>query len=123
MSFTGTYSPVDIAGEDRSILFLGASNTLYYPNAAMTINACRAYFQLNGITAGDTSPNPSEGGEHVREFKLNFGDEESQGITTTDFTDYTDSDGAWFDMQGRKLDGKPTKAGLYINNGVKVVIK
>ena len=29
----------------------------------------------------------------------------------------------WYDMNGRKLDGKPTKKGLYINNRHKVVIK
>ena len=29
----------------------------------------------------------------------------------------------WYDLSGRKLDGKPTKAGLYIVNGKKVVIK
>lgn len=29
----------------------------------------------------------------------------------------------WYDMNGRKLDGKPTKKGLYINNRYKVVIK
>ncbi len=31
--------------------------------------------------------------------------------------------GEWFTLDGRRLDGKPTKAGLYINNGRKVVIK
>ena len=29
----------------------------------------------------------------------------------------------WFDLSGRRLGGKPAKAGLYINNGKKVVIK
>ena len=29
----------------------------------------------------------------------------------------------WYDMNGRKLNGKPTKKGLYINNGKKIVIK
>ena len=29
----------------------------------------------------------------------------------------------WYSLNGRKLDGKPTKKGLYINNGRKVVIK
>ena len=29
----------------------------------------------------------------------------------------------WYDLSGRKLDGKPTKAGLYIVNGKKVMIK
>lgn len=30
---------------------------------------------------------------------------------------------AWYDMQGRKLQGKPTTKGVYINNGRSVVIK
>ena len=29
----------------------------------------------------------------------------------------------WYDMSGHKLSGKPTKKGMYINNGKKVVIK
>ena len=29
----------------------------------------------------------------------------------------------WYDLQGRRLDSKPTKKGLYINNGKKIVIK
>ena len=32
------------------------------------------------------------------------------------------SDG-WFMIDGRKLDGKPTQKGIYINNGKKVVNK
>lgn len=43
-------------------------------------------------------------------------------VSTTDFTDSTNSD-AWYDMQGRRLQGKPSRAGVYINKGVKVVIK
>jgi hypothetical protein len=30
---------------------------------------------------------------------------------------------AWYTLDGRKLNGKPTAKGLYINNGRKVVIK
>jgi len=29
----------------------------------------------------------------------------------------------WYDLQGRKLSGKPSKKGLYINNGKKVIVK
>ena len=43
-------------------------------------------------------------------------------IETTNFTNYTNSD-AWFTLDGRKLSGKPTKAGLYIHGNRKVVIK
>ena len=31
--------------------------------------------------------------------------------------------GEWYDLSGRKLSQKPTKKGIYINNGRKVVIK
>ena len=31
--------------------------------------------------------------------------------------------GDWYDLNGRKLEGRPTKKGVYINNGRKVVIK
>ena len=30
---------------------------------------------------------------------------------------------AWYSLDGRKLDGKPTKSGVYIREGKKVVIK
>ena len=33
------------------------------------------------------------------------------------------NDSSWFDLSGRKLGERPTKAGLYINGGKKVVIK
>ena len=29
----------------------------------------------------------------------------------------------WFDLSGRKLNGKPVKKGVYVQNGKKVVIK
>ena len=31
--------------------------------------------------------------------------------------------GAWYDLNGRRLSGKPTAKGLYIMKGRKVVIK
>ena len=34
-----------------------------------------------------------------------------------------DGEGVWFSLDGRKLDGKPTAKGMYIHNGVKVVVK
>ena len=47
-------------------------------------------------------------------------DSEATGIKTTDCTDYTDS--VWYDLNGRKV-AAPTKKGLYIMNGKKVVVK
>ncbi len=40
-------------------------------------------------------------------------------VTLADGTD----DAKWYDLSGRPLNGKPTKAGVYVKNGKKVVIK
>ena len=64
-------------------------------------------------------------------FNLDFGDSsESTGIREID-TDPAPSpsptgvgrSAAWYSLDGRKLSGKPTKSGVYIHNGKKVVIK
>ena len=34
-----------------------------------------------------------------------------------------EADEQWFDLQGRRLEQKPTKKGIYILNGRKVVVK
>jgi len=111
--FVGSFSPTSFTANDRTLLYLGAENKLYYPNAAMNLGFCRAYFRLKGITAGDV----------ITTTRMTFEDNnEVSGITTTNFTDYTDYDNAWFDLSGRKV-SKPTTRGLYIHNGRKIVIK
>ena len=49
--------------------------------------------------------------------------DEQTGITTTNYTNDTNSAGAWYTLDGRKLDGTPMKSGIYVNNGKKVIIK
>ena len=47
----------------------------------------------------------------------------STGINTT-FSDRTDlKDGKWYTLEGHTLNGMPTKKGLYIVNGRKVIVK
>ena len=120
IDFVGSFSPVIIEGEDRTKLYLGDDNTLYYPSTDMTINACRAYFQLHGLTVGDIS-------SEVNTFVLNFGDddENASGIVDIDHSPLTiDHEvDAWYTIDGRKLSGKPTQKGIYIHNGKKIVIK
>ena len=113
VTFKGTFDPVTIDEDgDNTKLYLGSGNKLYWPSKAMSINAFRAYFQLNSDQASS-----------ARAFVLNFDGGEQTGITTTDFKDFTNSADVWYDLSGRKLSGKPTTKGLYINNGKKVVIK
>ncbi|MBR6828656.1 MAG: leucine-rich repeat domain-containing protein [Prevotella sp.] len=47
-------------------------------------------------------------------------DENVTGIKNTVLTSEAD---AWYTLDGQRLSGKPTKRGMYINNGNKVVIK
>jgi hypothetical protein len=114
VDFVGIYSPLAITGEDRSILYIGGDNKLYYPNDAMTINAFRAYFQLKGIEVGND----------VTSASMFFGDETTslseKGIVNSEkFATAT----SWYTMDGRKFDTKPTQKGVYIVNGKKRVIK
>ena len=48
VSFKGQYAPLNISENNgETIFYLGSGNTFYYPNDAMTIGSCRAYFQIN----------------------------------------------------------------------------
>jgi hypothetical protein len=121
--FVGTYCHTEYSENNTSILFLGGNNTMYYPQPDLTdpnnpvypsLGAFRAYFDL--------------GSNPAREFRLNFGEEaDSQGIF--DISTYRNADiqnghdvdmtgNAWYTFDGRRIDAKPTKAGLYI---IKVV--
>ena len=116
VDFIGITSPVTLTGGDRTKLYLGAANTLYYPSADVTINSCRAYFELKGgISAGD-KPNS------VQTFVLNFGGEETDIIPIENGRLKRENE-FWFSIDGRKLTDKPSAKGIYINNGHKVVIK
>ena len=121
VQFIGTYSPVDIYTAEKTNLYLSAGNNLYYPwgdaMISFNIKSFRAYFQLlKGLTADD----PEAG---VRSFVLNFGEEETTGIFDGRSKKEDVGLDAWYTLDGRKLDGKPTMKGMYINSGRKVVIK
>ena len=126
VTFVGTFSPKNIGeGGDNTILYLGSGNKLYWPSSAKDINSFRAYFQLNnGLTAGIPDPSGDGSGSGVRAFNLNFGDDDATGIFSATLNDKGQMiNDKWYSLDGRKLSGKPTKKGLYINNGKKVVIK
>ena len=119
VTFTGTYSPVEISSQgDNTILYVGADNTLYYPSGAMTIGCQRAYFQLaDGITAGD----PADPSTPIKAFKLNFGEE--NGIETVHGSGFMVNDSGWYDLNGLRHSTIPTQRGIYIRNGRKFIVK
>ena len=125
VDFIGSFSPVGLEANDRTKLYLGAKNTLYYPSSAMTIKSCRAHFALKGITAGE-----------VAKARLFFGDAEATGIVDAEanFSKAGRRDSGnlfalhsslnvWFTLDGRRLSDKPTRPGIYIHDGKKEVVK
>lgn len=123
VNFTGIYAPVSFGEKGRSSLFMGEANTIYYFGPNAYLNAFRAYFRLaDDLYAADVSE-----GNEVKTFVLNFGgDDEVTGIESIeDLNIYDlrfDADG-WYDLAGRRLNGKPSIPGIYINNGSKIIIK
>lgn len=118
VTFKGTYSPVKFTEENKSILFLGYDSEdtehhskLYYPQAGATIGACRAYFELNGITVGD----PSAG---VKAFVLSFGEDDATGINSPT-PSLSEGEVAIYNLAGQRI-SKMLK-GINILNGKKIL--
>lgn len=116
-----SYEPIGEEGDysDRTVLYLGADNTLYYPSEAVTIGAFRAYFKLQGeLTAGDP-----DNAQLIRAFQLNFGDEETAITSIVDDESLRSVDENWYTFDGRRLNRNPVASGIYINHGRKIIIK
>ena len=109
----GTFKPVTLEANDKTKLYLGADNKLYYPKSAVTINSFHGYLELqSNLEMGDPAG--------VRSIELNFGEDGTTGIS--DVRSKTEEvKGEYYDLQGRRV-AQPTK-GVYIMNGRKVVIK
>ena len=107
-----------MTANDKSILFLGDANTLYYSAIDNNISAMRAYFLVPYIM--------QNAGVQARAFRLDFGDGEQTGIKDIydlPIYDLRFDSGAWYMLDGQRLAQKPTKSGVYVNGGRKVVIK
>ena len=106
---------------DNTLLYMGADNTLYYPNTSMSINAFRSIFRLkDGLIAGE--PTSVQG---INQFVLNFDGDETTAIHVIDNEPNTSGNyvDTWFTLDGQKLYSKPTRKGIYIQNGKKYIVK
>lgn len=99
----GTTAPTYITADT----YYGLSGNKFVRVNAGTVPAGKALLPASVIPAS------------ARELTFIFEGDETTKITTTDFTD----NGAWYSIDGRKLDKKPSSKGLYIKNGKVVVIK
>ncbi len=117
VKFIGYYDAfgIDTPAND-DIYYMTADNKLKHTAKPRTLYACRAYFQF------------SAGVEPSTRLTLDFGDGSNE---TTDINAVEDSSSstlpasrsAWFTVDGRKLSQQPSRKGVYIYNGNKIVIK
>ena len=116
--FLGTYKSMEFTEENRSILFVGADNTLYYPQPAsgqnLTIGAQRAYFKIGEDGAALA--------RQLTAFNFDLGEVETSSLPQPLQKEGSQATAGWYTLDGRKLDGKPTKKGIYIYNGKKVIM-
>ena len=126
--FVPTFSPVVLEKGNWQNLYVGANNMLKYPSSTndFTLKSFRGYFQL---MAGD-EPAFAPLARSINIVSNIDDDNETTGIVDNKHETITNNHSLfesvakhWYTLDGRKLDGKPTKKGLYIHNGNKLVIK
>ena len=126
--FVPTFSPVVLEKGNWQNLYVGANNMLKYPSPTkdVTLKSFRGYFQL---MAGD-EPAANPLARSINIVSNIDDDNETTGIVdnkhetiTNNHSLFESVEKHWYTLDGRKLDGKPTKKGLYIHNGNKLVIK
>ena len=107
--FKGTLTGTTIAAstEAQTNYALNGKQFVYVKNA-IEIGANKAYLSIPATVS------------NARALNIVFSDETTK-ITNTNLTNLT-NDG-WYDLNGRKLNGMPTKKGVYVKNGKKVVVK
>ena len=115
--FIGTYKSTTFDGLDKSVLLMGSDNTLYYPAMGAGLGAQRACLRVG--------EDGTQARARLMTFRIDFGD----GNSTTGIVDIEQgmdniehSADSWYSLDGRRLNGKPTQRGVYLNNGKKVVI-
>ena len=113
----GTTEPTTITPTDGDLSNLllksGSKGVGFYgfTNETYTVGANKAYLQI------PTSMMPTAGANYI-------GLEFEEGMTGIDTSSMVgEATERWFSIDGRKLNGKPTRKGVYVNNGHKIVIK
>ena len=107
--FKGTTEATTIAAsDDTADRYAFNGKQFVWVNNDLAVGANKAWLEIPAAA------------NNARALSIVFGDN-TTGIVNTDITNLTNSD--WYDLNGRKLNAIPTKKGVYIMNGKKMVIK
>lgn len=119
VSFCAGWEQTTLLTNDNTKLFMADENKMFYPTADVPVGGFHAYFQLEGLTASDLQPNLAHA------FIFNFTDDEPTAITSQEMVNgqCATANDVWYTLDGRRINGKPSEKGIYINNGKKIAIK
>ena len=107
--FIGTLEATTIAASTSTLNNYAFNGKQFvWVKNAIAIAANKCWLQIGTVPAG------------TRSISIVFGDG-TTGIEAIDNGQLTIDN--WYDLNGRRLQGKPTKKGIYIQNGKKVVVK
>ena len=141
--FTADDNILKAKADDARITMMTAENTytLYatYGPTTATAQAPFYYMNINGnlslgndgtVTVGsfrwimrvESKFGSGSSAAYARRIIIYDGESETTGVNEVRASDGVSAD-SWYSLDGRKLQGKPSRAGVYIYNGVKVVIK
>ena len=113
--FLGTLTDLTFTAEEMKTAnyYVCNGKEFIQVRGAGTLAANRAYLKVDGTkTAPASIP-----------FRRSIdGGEGTTGINNVN-DNLNDNDAAWYDLGGRKLNGKPAQKGVYIKNGKKVIVK
>lgn len=99
-SMIGIFDPTDIGAGG---LFLTASGKLKRASGSTTLKGLRAYFTVPGTTTA----------------RLMIDDD----ATVIDMIEAAPTDGRWYAPDGRRYSTQPTRQGIYIKDGKKIIIR
>ena len=106
----GTFEPLDVTSITGGTVYV-LYNGMFVKSTSGTIPEKRCYLLIDTNVAAGT-----------RGFIIDHG-EGSTALRSMVAEGTNGKSDAWYTLQGRRLSAKPTKSGLYLHNGIKVVIK
>ena len=122
VTFTGAFAPLRFENGNSSCLYMGNANTIRYFGTSSSLSAFMAFFSLTDGNQTEDLPT----GHEVKAFMINVeGESPTTGIldiSQEGRLNIIPNEG-WYDLSGRRINGKPSMPGIYINNGRKLVIK
>ena len=114
-----------VQGSDASILRYVFTNKYYHhgSNEQQTNNDYLFYrVEQSGTLAANKAYLELSRSSASKEFVVMSFDDIPTGIDTPQIT-VKPSDGAYYTLQGVRVNGRPTRPGIYINNGKKVIVR